>query len=555
MAKLQRFGGAMFVPVLLFSFAGIVLSFSILFQNDLIMGGIAAEGTLWRSIWSVVESGGWTVFNQIELLFVIGLPVGLAKQAPGRASLESFIIYMTFQSFLAKILEIWGTNFGVDYAAETGGVSGLKMIGSVKTLDTNIIGAILVAAIVVWLHNKYFDTKLPDWLGVFQGSTFVYILGFFTMLPLAFLTAWGWPIVQTGISALQGWLSGAGAIGVFVYVFLERILIPTGLHHFVYQPFIYGPAVIEGGIERAWLDQLNVIASNPAPLIEQFPQGGFALHNMSKIFAPIGISAAFYATAKKEKRQEVLSLLLPTAFTAIMAGITEPFEFTFLFIAPQLFLIHSLLAASLGTTMYLFGLSGDLGSGFISLLSKFIIPMWSNHLDAIITWLIIGLVFSGIYFAVFSLIIKKFDLKTPGREEDDKEVKMYSKQDYKEKKRLEAEGYNPDDTSNDPAESKLGHAMTSRAEEVAKDPNRSRFAATAVNYIELLGGPENIADVNNCATRLRVTVKDPDELAPDKEFKQNGAHGIVKNGNAIQVIVGLDVPQVRNEVDFELSHR
>jgi PTS system arbutin-like IIC component len=555
MAKLQRFGGAMFVPVLLFSFAGIILSFSILFQNDLIMGGIAAEGTLWRNIWSVVESGGWTVFNQIELLFVIGLPIGLAKQAPGRASLESFIIYMTFQSFLAKILEIWGSNFGVDYTADPGGVSGLKLIGSVKTLDTNIIGAIIVAAIVVWLHNRYFDTKLPDWLGVFQGSTFVYILGFFTMLPLAFLTAWGWPIVQTGISALQGWLSSAGAFGVFVYVFLERILIPTGLHHFVYQPFIYGPAVIEGGIERAWLDQLNTIASNPAPLREQFPQGGFALHNMSKIFAPIGISAAFYATAKTEKRQEVLSLLLPTAFTAIMAGITEPFEFTFLFIAPQLFLIHSLLAASLGTTMYLFGLSGDLGSGLISLLSKFIIPMWSNHLDAIITWLIIGLVFSGIYFVVFSVIIKKFDLKTPGREDDDKEVKMYSKQDYKEKKRMGTEGYNPDDTSNDPAESKLGHAMNSRAEEVANDPNRTRFATTAVNYIDLLGGPENITDVTNCATRLRVTVKNPDELAEDKEFKQNGAHGVVRNGKAIQVIVGLDVPQVRNEVDFELSQQ
>jgi len=556
MAKLQRFGGAMFVPVLLFSFAGIVLSFSILFQNELIMGGIAAEGSLWRNIWSVLESGGWTVFNQIELLFVIGLPIGLATKAAGRASLESFIVYMTFQSFLAKILEIWGTNFGVDYTAEPGGVSGLKLIGSVKTLDTNIIGAILVAAVVVWLHNRYFDTKLPDWLGVFQGSTFVYILGFFTMLPLAFITAWGWPAIQGGIATLQDWLASSGAFGVFVYVFLERILIPTGLHHFIYQPFTYGPAVIEGGIERAWLDQLNVIASNPAPLREQFPEGAFGLHNMSKIFAPIGISAAFYATAKKEKRQEVLSLLLPTAFTAIMAGITEPFEFTFLFIAPQLFFIHSLLAASLGTTMYLFGLAGDLGSGLISVVSKFIIPMWSNHFGAIVTWLVIGLIFSAIYFVVFSLIINKFDLKTPGREDDEEEVKMYSKQDYKDKKKQEAAGFDPNDTSNDPSESKASDkAMSSYAEEAANDPSRGRFAVTASNYVDLLGGPENITDVNNCASRLRLTVKDPDILASDKQFKENGAHGVVRKGQAIQVIVGLDVPQVRDEVDVEIAKR
>ncbi|MGY0835902.1 alpha-glucoside-specific PTS transporter subunit IIBC [Aerococcus urinaeequi] len=556
MAKLQRFGGAMFVPVLLFSFAGIILSFSILFQNELIMGSVAAEGSLWRNVWSVLEAGGWTVFNQIELLFVIGLPIGLASKAAGRASLESFIVYMTFQSFLAKILEIWGSNFGVDYAAEPGGVSGLKLIGSVKTLDTNIIGAILVAAIVVWLHNRYFDTKLPDWLGVFQGSTFVYILGFFIVLPLAFITAWGWPVIQGGIATLQGWLASSGAFGVFVYVFLERILIPTGLHHFVYQPFIYGPAVIEGGVERAWLDQLNVIASNPAPLREQFPEGAFALHNMSKIFAPIGISGAFYATAKKEKRQEVLSLLLPTAFTAIMAGITEPFEFTFLFIAPQLFFIHSLLAASLATTMYLFGLAGDIGSGLISVVSKFIIPMWSNHLGAIVTWLVIGLIFSAIYFVVFSLIINKFDLKTPGREDDEAEVKMYSKQDYKDKKKQASAGFDPNDTSHDPSESKVSDkAMSSYAEEAANDPSRGRFAVTASNYVDLLGGPENITDVNNCASRLRLTVKDPNVLATDKAFKENGAHGVVRKGQAIQVIIGLDVPQVRDEVDIEIAKR
>ena len=526
MQKIQRFGGAMFVPVLLFSFAGIILSLAILFQNEMIMGGIAAEGTLWRNIWSVIESGGWTVFNQIELLFVIGLPIGLAKKASGRAAMEAFVIYMTFNNFIAKILELYGTNFGIDYAADPGGTSGLKLIGSVKTLDTNIIGAILIAAIAVWIHNRYFDTKLPDWLGVFQGSTFVYIIGFFITLPLAFATSWLWPSVQGGIFQLQDWMAQAGAFGVWIYVFLERILIPTGLHHFVWQPFMLGPAAVEGGLEPAWLRSIGEIASNPAPLKEQFPLGGFGLHNMSKIFAPIGIGAAFYATAHKEKRAEVLALVLPTAITAIMAGITEPFEFTFLFIAPQLFLVHALLAATMATTMYVFGLVGDIGSGLIAVLSKFIIPLWSNHSGAVITWLVIGLIFSALYFIVFRFMILRFDYNTPGREAEDEEVKMYSKQDYKDRKAAEK-----------------------------SNAGKSDFAIKAADYIDYLGGPDNILDVNNCATRLRVSVENSELLAPESAFKSSGAHGLVKNGNAIQVIIGLDVPQVRDEVDIELARR
>src|SRR5699024_9418694 len=200
------------------------------------------------------------------------------------------------------------------------------------------------------------------------------------------------------------------------------------------------------------------------------------------------------------------------------------------------FFIHALLAASLGTTMYLFGLAGDLGSGLISVVSKFIITMWSNHFGAIVTWLVIGLIFSGIYFVIFSLIINKFDLKTPGREDDEEEVKMYSKQDYKDKKKQEAAGFDPNDTSNDPSESKASDkAMSSYAEEAANDPSRGRFAVTASNYVDLLGGPENITDVNNCASRLSFTVKDPNALSIDKQFKENGAHGVVRKGQAIQV--------------------
>ena len=527
MEKLQRFGGAMFTPVLLFAFSGIILSLAILFQNEMLLGSIAAEGTLWKNIWSVVEAGGWTVFNQIELLFLIGVPIGLAKKANARAALEAFVIYTTFNNFLNKILEIWGTNFGVDMTQEAGGVSGLKLIASTKTLDTNIIGAILIAGLVVFLHDRYFDTKLPDWLGVFQGSSFVVILGFFTTIPLAFLTAWIWPMIQQGIEGLQSLMVSSGVFGVWSYVFLERILIPTGLHHFIYQPFIYGPAVVAGGIEKAWLENIDTIARSTEPLKQLFPGGGFGLHNMSKFFAPLGIAAAFYTTAKPNKRKEVLTILIPTALTAMAAGITEPFEFTFLFIAPPLFLIHSLLAATFASTLYLFGVVGDIGSGLIAMLSKFILPMWQNHSGEVIKLFVIGFIFSFIYFIVFRFVILKKDYKTPGREDDEEEVKLYSKDDYKNK----------------------------QAKGNTKQTAEEKFYDSAVIYLDALGGEANVEKVTNCASRLRVTVLDPDKVEADSAFRAGGAHGVVRKGQAIQVIVGLDVPMVREQFEKEIVRR
>jgi len=518
--KLQRFGGAMFVPVTLFAFNGIILAIAIAMQNELIIGEIAQTGTMWQESWAIIESGGWTVFDHMELLFVIGLPLGLAERASGRASMASFVVYMIWNNFIAGILEYWGPAFGVDYGQEVGGTSGLTNIAGVKTLDTNIIGAILVAAIVVWVHNRYFNKKLPEWLGIFQGAPLIVIIGFFLMIPLALLTAWIWPEVQNIISQVQGVLTATGSIGVGIYVFLERILIPTGLHHFVYQPFVLGPAVVGGGLEPYWLENLDHFASTAGTLRDLFPEGGFLLHNVSKVFAPIGIGGAFVATAKKEKRQQTLALIVPTAITAIFAGITEPFEFTFLFLAPQLFVVHSVLAGILGFTLYSLGIAGEFGSGLINSLARFIIPMWQNHSTAVLLVFGVGLLFSVLYFFIFRFMILKWDIKTPGREDEDEEVKMYSKDDYRQ----------------------------SQSEENGES-DASPFRERAAAYLEGLGGPDNITKVNNCATRLRVSVNNPDLVEDDQFFKNYDAHGISRNGKAHQVIVGLDAMQVREEFE------
>lgn len=523
----------MLAPVLIFAFSGLVVGIAIICKNEQLLGPIAAEGTGWYNFWSVWESGAWTVFNQMELLFVLGLPIALAKQAQARAVLEAGMVYLTFNYFVGAILKFWGPNFGIDFTtdiSEGAAGTGLKMIAGIKTLDTGIFGAIIISAIVVWLHNRFFDTKLPDFLGIFQGTQFVYGLGFFLMMPVALAFCIVWPSIQTGIGSLQGFFISSGAFGVWLYTFLERILIPTGLHHFIYTPFVFGPAVTPNGITKDWVAALPSLAQATGSLADEFAAGGFALHGNSKVFAPIGIAAAFYTTARPEKRKEVLALLIPVCLTAILIGITEPLEFTFLFLAPPLFVVHAILAATMAAAMYLVGVRGNMGGGLIDFLFQNWIPLWNNYSGTYLAQIGVGLVFTVIYFLVFRFLILKFNFNTPGREVDGGETKLYSKAEYKEAKKKGTLG---------------AEAGAATATAVATDPYTQR----ATDFLELLGGPANITSVNNCATRLRVSVDNPELVATEADFKSAGALGLVNKGKALQVIVGMDVPQVRDKFE------
>lgn len=534
MEKVQRFGSAMLAPVLLFAFAGLAVGIAIIAQNGDLIPLAADTDSAWNHFWSVWEAGAWTVFNQMELLFVIGLPIALAKTANARAVMEAAMVYLTFNYFVGTMLKVWGKSgtgfFDLDYTtdiSESAAGTGLKMIAGIKTMDTGIFGAIIISAIVVWAHNRWFDKKLPDFLGIFQGSQYVYGVCFFLMMPVAFLFSWLWPYAQHGISSLQGFFIASGALGVWVYTFLERFLIPTGLHHFIYSPFVFGNVVTPNGIAKDWPSHLSEFAKSDKPLKELFPGGGFALHGNSKVFAPIGIAAAFYTTARPEKRKEVLALLIPVSLTAILIGITEPLEFTFLFLAPPLFLVHAILAATMAAIMYQLGLVGYMGGGLLDFLFQNWIPLWANHSGTYLMQIGVGLCFTVLYFLVFRFMILKFDFKTPGREEDGGETKLYSKAEYKAAKAAEKDG---------------GAA--------AESADGDLYAPRAAGFLELLGGAENITTVNNCATRLRVSVADESLVnTSDAEFKSAGALGVVRKGKAFQVIVGMDVPQVRERFE------
>ncbi|MBG0635704.1 PTS transporter subunit EIIC [Enterobacter ludwigii] len=520
LSQIQRFGGAMFTPVLLFPFAGIVVGIAIMLRNPLFVGeALTAPDNLFAQIVHIIEEGGWAVFRNMPLIFAVGLPIGLAKQAQGRACLAVLISFLTWNYFINAMGMTWGHFFGVDFAAEPTAGSGLAMIAGIKTLDTSIIGAIVISGIVTAIHNRYFDKQLPVFLGIFQGTSFVVILAFFVMIPCAWLTLMGWPKVQFGIESLQAFLRSAGALGVWVYTFLERILIPTGLHHFVYGPFIFGPAAVEGGIQVYWAQHLQEFSQSTLPLKTLFPEGGFALHGNAKVFGSVGIALALWYTASPENRVKVAGLLIPATLTAVLVGITEPLEFTFLFISPLLFAVHAVLAATMATVMYIFGVVGNMGGG---LLDQFLpqnwIPMFHNHASTVFTQMGIGLCFTGLYFVVFKTLIERLNLKTPGREES--EVKLYSKADYK----------------------------AARGQTTAPAA-ASQQVGQAAGFLQALGGAANIESINNCATRLRIALVDMAQTQSDDVFKALGAHGVVRRGNGIQVIVGLHVPQVRDQLE------
>ncbi|MFC2608043.1 MAG: alpha-glucoside-specific PTS transporter subunit IIBC, partial [Selenomonas sp.] len=504
---------------------------SIVCKNTGLLGSIAAQGTVWYEFWYVVEQGAWTVFAQMPILFAIAVPIGFAKKEPARCAMESFVIYMLFNYFIAGFLTLHADVFGVDYSQAAGPGTGLAMIANVKTLDMGMLGAIFIACCTAYLHNHFYDTNIPDWLGIFKGPAFVVAVGFAVMIPMALIFCCVWPMVQHAIEQFQFFLKTSGIVGVWAYTFSEKILLPAGLHHFIYLPFIFGPAVVDGGIQAYWLGHINDFMTSAQSLRDLFPEGGFALHGSGKVFGLPGAALAIYACAKPEKRKKTAALLIPATITAMLCGITEPLEFTFLFVAPLLYLLHAILSATLSATLYAIGLSGNFGGGLIDCFVQNWIPLFSYHYTTYLAQIGVGLCFTAIYFFVFRAVIRFKDYKTPGRTDDDVEDKLFTKADYKAKQAGTADA----------------------AAGAAPDLKLDERDVKAKVFLEGLGGPANIKDVTNCATRLRVTVENPDLVQPVAVFTRAGAHGLVRNGHAFQVIVGLSVPQVRERFEALLA--
>ena len=523
--KIQRFGGAMFAPAMLFSISGLMVGVSALATSADIVGDLAVYGTPWYVFWTIIQRGSWTVFKRLPLLFAVALPIGLAQKQPARCCLEALVAYFAYCFFLSEIIKLSGDNLGLKYPSSLTPASGITIIDGIKTLDTGIIGPLAVSATVVAVHDRFYDAKVPDWLGTFSGSSLVYLISFFAVFALAAISAAIVPYVYDVTDTLRHALAGVGPFGVGIFVFLERALEPMGLHHLLYMPIYYDNLVINDGIYATWSSLLPILSHSTRPLNELAPWAGFTATGWVKLFGLPAIAAAFYSTAKPERRAGLKAILVPAIVASVVCGVTEPLEFLFMFTHPGLFLLYAVLSSCLAMAMNFFGIVGIFSGGLMEMAAFNFIPLMRTHAGSYLLALGIGLIFSAIFFLSFRGLILTFGLKTPGRDDHIASSAALSR----------LTGGNVDEKRS---------SKTSASESQA-----SQDHLLAEQVVALLGGASNIVGATNCATRLRVEVVDPSVVADNAAFVAVGAKGLIVTGKTAQVIIGVSVPRVKEHFD------
>jgi len=487
---------------------------------------LMGEGTIAYSIFSVLASVGSVIFDNLPLLFAIGVALGMAENEKATAALSAAIAFFVMHKTINALLALTGKL--QDGAMPEGTVA--NVVG-IPSLQMGVFGGIVVGLGVAYLTNRFYKIRLPQVISFFGGTRFIPIISTAVYLLVGALMFFIWPYVQNGIYALGNLVLKSGYAGTLIYGFIERILIPFGLHHVFYLPFwqtgVGGSALIDGvmvyGAQNIFFAELaspNVTRFSVEAT--RFMSGKFPL----MIFGLPGAALAMYTCARPEKKKVAGGLLLSAALTAMITGITEPLEFTFLFVAPALYLIHSILAGLAYMLMHALGVGvGMTFSGGIIDLTLFGIIQGNAKTN----WLmvpLVGIFYFAIYFFLFRFLIRKMNYMTPGREDDLSETKLYTRADYNAKK----------DSSTAPGADA----------EIAAERDVSALILSG------LGGKDNLAGLDCCATRLRVTVKNPD-LVVEADLRASGAAGVIKKGTGVQVVYGPHVSVIKSELEDYLK--
>lgn len=526
---LQRIGRSFMLPIAILPVAGLLLGIGSSFTNETMLKAyglwkLMGPGTIANGIFRVLSDAGNIVFTNLPIIFAMGVAIGMAKKEKEVAALSAAIAFFIMHASIGAMITINGgaENMLRGATADVVGITSLQM---------GVFGGIIVGLGVAALHNRFYKIQLHQVLSFFGGTRFVPIISALVYTLVGILMFFVWPVIQSGIYSVGEFVLNSGYVGTWVYGFMERLLIPFGLHHVFYLPFWQtgvggtmevGGQLIEGAQNIFFAQLADPTVSKFAVSATRFMSGKFPL----MIFGLPGAALAIYKTAKPEKRKAVSGLLLSAALTSMITGITEPIEFTFLFVAPVLYGIHCVLAGLAYMLMHLFNVGvGMTFSG--GLIDMFLFGIMQGNRKTNWIWIVVvGVVYFIVYYFLFILLIKKMDLKTPGRDDSD-EVKLYNRSDVEAKK-----GKN--DWQND------------------KSANEEAVDKISQMICNGLGGKKNISDVDCCATRLRCTVF-KSELVNDDILKASGASGVIHKGNGVQIIYGPKVTVIKSNLEDYLE--
>ena len=533
---LQRVGRSFMLPIAILPVAGLLLGIGSSFTNETTIATyglqkILGSGTLLNSLLIIMNKVGSAVFDNLPLIFAVGVSIGMAKKEKEVAALSALIAYFVMNVAVSAMLLI-NNEITADGQIAADVLEGtITSVCGIQSLQMGVFGGIIVGLGVAALHNRFHKIVLPNALSFFGGSRFIPIISTIVYMFVGILMYFVWPAVQNGIYALGGLVTGSGYLGTLIFGIIKRALIPFGLHHVFYMPF-WQTAVggtmevagqmVQGGqnIFFAQLADSANIAHFSADATRYF-SGEFIF----MIFGLPGAALAMYRCAKPEKKKAAGGLLLSAALACMFTGITEPLEFSFLFVAPALFVVQVILAGAAYMIAHMLNIAVGLtfSGGFLDLFLFGILQ--GNAKTSWLRIIPVGIIYFILYYVIFTFMIRKFNFKTPGREDDDTETKLYTKADVNARKE---------------AGKTAGAATATSGDPVSELITRG------------LGGKKNIVDVDCCATRLRITVAEPEKVR-DELLKQTDSRGIVKKGQGVQIIYGPQVTVIKANLEDYLE--
>ena len=531
---LQRVGRSFMLPIAILPVAGLLLGIGSSLTNATTietygLEGILGDGTLLNALLTIMSQAGNVIFDNLPLIFAVGVAIGMAKKEKEVAALASMISFFVMHTTISAVLQVQGQILEDGSIASSVLPGTIAEVCGIPTLQMGVFGGIIVGLGVAALHNRFYKIQLPNALSFFGGSRFVPIISTVVYLFVGIAMYFVWPVVQNGIYALGGLVTGTGYLGTLIFGIIKRALIPFGLHHVFYLPFwqtaVGGTMEVAGQLVQGGQNIFFAQLADPSTVhfsadATRYFSGEFIF----MIFGLPGAALAMYRCAKPEKKKQAGGLLLSAALTCMLTGITEPLEFSFLFVAPILFVVQVILAGAAYMIAHILNIAVGLtfSGGFIDLFIFGILQ--GNEKTDWMRIIPVGIIYFILYFVIFSFLIKKLDLKTPGRE-DTEETKLYTKADYKARQ----EG-----------------GSQSSGQALSLEDEKSMLITRG------LGGKKNISDVDCCATRLRCTVVDPEKVN-ESILKQTGPSGIIKKGQGIQIIYGPSVSVIKSNLEEYLA--